>query len=256
MGEFPRLLTEREVQWLDFLLPESSPGYREFRQGLRNLMVLGEGRWGENDLILGHEGEQIDLTEGMYPTVSSGEIIARGANGTEFTITLSVHQPNSEGMVEFQVGTPGLDELPGEYSEISRWSYAGWSPGNECPATGGSIREISLNPSGDLLLAISPVKGVVWLYDGTAMTSTLIPVSSFYNEIMLLRRQRDPSVALDYKRLFTELESFNDAELRDSFVRYNNSFRKVDPDRLLKPQLPAQPQSLLRRIAGVLGRKQ
>jgi len=231
-GSFPRTPSRREIEWLDFLLPAERPGYRPLRERLRTSMVIGEGRWGAGDLVFGMPEDEIDLTEGMQPVVSYGEVNGCTSDDRRFIITLSLHQPNEEGLVEFQIGAEGEKGVPDEFRETSRWSYSYWSPGAPCPATGASVREVPLNPQEDMLLVISPVKRVIWIHDRHDMTNTLIPVTNFYNELMLLKGIRDPDIALDHKRLFTELGDFTSAELRGAFVRYNLAFRKIDPDRV------------------------
>ena len=253
--DFPRALSARETAWLDFLLPAGRPGYASFRSGLEGLAILGEGRWGKGDFVLGREGDEIDLTEGMQPVMVYGEIAAR-AGESRFTITLSLHQPNEDGMVEFQIGTIDAPELPEEFVEESRWSYSGWLPGEPCPATGGSVREIPLDPAGEILLVISPQKRVLWLYDAVTMVITLVPVTNFYNELMLLKGIRDPKIALDHKRLFSSPEDYSDADLREAFLRYNTTFRKVDRERL-HPATVEEPEggSLGAKIINIFRRK-
>jgi hypothetical protein len=250
-GTFPRSLTGRESEWLDFILPADRPGYNAFRRSLDDLLVLGEGRWGNDDFILGRPSQEIDRTEGMLPVMAYGEIECVDSDAAPFTITLAVHQPNDEGMVEFQVGTLGVGALPASWTERSRWSYSYWLPGAPCPATGQAVRQIGLDKEGELLLVISPAKRVLWLYDARTMVSTLVPVTNFYNELMLLKGVRDPKIGLDHKRLFTELAGFTDAELWGAFQRYNGSYRKVAPERLRRDEPRAEQESLVGRIVRI-----
>ncbi|MEP7219211.1 MAG: hypothetical protein ABI876_09855 [Bacteroidota bacterium] len=246
---FPRPLSPAESAWLAYLLPAGHPGYVRFLASLEGYIVLGEGRWGIDDFVLGPAGgAEIDRTEGMQPIVAYGEIIMSDSGGREEVMTLAVHQPNDDRLVEFQIS--GLDAVAdaGEWREARRWSYSYWSPGSPCPATGGPVREISLDARGELLLAISPVKRVLWLHDRADMTSTLVPVTNYYNELMLLKGIRDPAIALNHRRLFTALDEFTDVDLRLAFIRYNMSFRKIDPERL-REDAPVQP-----RKEGLLGR--
>ncbi|HET7152282.1 MAG TPA: hypothetical protein VFJ29_00820, partial [Candidatus Kapabacteria bacterium] len=59
-------------------------------------------------------------------------------------------------------------------------------------------------------------------------TNHLIPVTNFYNELMIFKQIRDPKVALDHKNLFTYLTQFTDAELIGAFKHYNVLYKKVD----------------------------
>ena len=72
--QFPRPLRKREQDWLRFLLPESSKGFDRFYKEITELGVLGEGRWGRYDYVLGKPGQEIDRTEGMQPVKAYGEL--------------------------------------------------------------------------------------------------------------------------------------------------------------------------------------
>src|SRR5512141_2285059 len=95
---FPRELSAREHAWIQWLLPSERPGYRRLAERIRPLFVIGEGRWGKNDFVLGEIGGAIDLTEGMQPVAAFGVV-----SGTACKVTLSLHYPNDEGQIEFQI---------------------------------------------------------------------------------------------------------------------------------------------------------
>lgn len=244
----PRSVTPVESEWLRFLLPEDRPGYRDLRARLEPLVVLGEGRWGEGDLVLGVAGQEIDLEAGMEPVAAFGQIVGDG----DHVVTLTLHQPDDEGRIEFQIG--GVD--PGEatgFRERARWSYSYWSPGAPCPATGGRVREITLI-AGELILAISPTARSLWLFDRGDRTNRLLPVTNFYNELVMSLGIREARLALDHTRLFTETTLFSDGDLRTAFIRYNGTFRKVDPDRFIEPATAAPaPRTLGGRLRGLFG---
>lgn len=251
---FPRRTSSREERWLDLLLPDNSLGYREFRASLRDLLVIGEGRWGRGDYLLGHTGDTIDLTEGMTPVFSFGEVSGVDDSG-EWSVALSIHTPNDEGIVEFQISPLDRDVLPDEAGEKGGWSYATWSPGLPSPASGEGVREIPLDTEGnnELILVVDPSRRVLWLHDQRVGTNALIPITNFYNELMLMRGERNPTIALDHRRLFTVTSEFTDAELQGGFVRYNSLFRKVDPERLAATPVVADDKgSLLARLARTL----
>lgn len=250
-ASYPRPASGREAAWLDLLLPAGRPGYALLREQLRGLEIIGEGRWGTGDMVFGRRGQEIDRTEGMQPVASYGEVNA-SSGAEDFIITLSVHQPNDDEQVEFQIGVRDIDELPEEFIERSSWAYARWNPGEPCPATGTPVREVSLNSGRDLLLVISPARRVLWLHDSLDGTSTLMPVTNFYNELMLLKGIRDPQIALDHKRLFAHPDEFTDVDLRQSFIRYNLAFRKVSPERMVEagPE-PPKSRSFMERIGNL-----
>ncbi len=255
-GAYPRPLADRELGWLRLLLPGDRPGYRALWEHASGLLVLGIGRWGEGDMLLGSAGQEVDPDAGMMPILSYGEIAVTAPDGAALTLSLALHAADDEGRVELHATTLEGLQVPDAYVELRRWSYAGWLPGAPCPATGMPVREIGLDDGGRVLLAIAPSRRVLWLHDGVAMTNTPVPVTNFYNELMLLKGMRDPAIALDHTRLFSALDQFSDAELRSAFIRYNMSFRKIDPERLSNPSpaVVAAP-SLLARLANLLRRR-
>ena len=54
-----------------------------------------------------------------------------------------------------------------------------------------------------------------------------IPVTNYYNELMLHKNIRDPKIALDSNRLFSELAEYSDADLTYAFFTYNTLRTKV-----------------------------
>ena len=207
-------------------------------------------------MVLGAAGGEVDPEAGMTPVLSYGEIAVTDSGGADLTLSLTLHAADDEGRIELQATTLEGRPVPDAYVERRRWSYAGWLPGAPCPATGMPVRQVGLDDEGTILLAISPSRRALWLYDGVAMTSTPVPVTNFHNELMVLKGIRDPAIALDHTRLFSALDQFSDAELRSAFMRYNMSFRKIDPERLSKPSpAVAAAPSLLARLASVLRRR-
>jgi hypothetical protein len=226
---FPRELSTQEQAWIEWLLPTDKLGYKQFREQIEKLVILGEGRWGKNDFILGRIGQEIDLTEKMHPTFAFG-FIHGIIIGVECDVTISIHEPNEIGQIEMQISPSSSEEIPYELKELKRWTYSTWKPGENCPATGKQVREVNIKTAGDFsyTLAISPAQKVLWLHSPIDGTNHLIPVTNFYNELMILKQIRDPKVALDHKNLFTYLQQFTDAELIGAFKHYNVLYKKVD----------------------------
>ena len=65
------------------------------------------------------------------------------------------------------------------------------------------------------------------MYDERSGVNHPIPVTSFYNELMLLQNVKDPKIALDFGRLFTALGTFRDVDLVRTFVAYNRLRTKI-----------------------------
>lgn len=241
---FPRELSAREYAWIQWLLPADRPGYKRVLDSLHKLFVIGEGRWGKNDLVLGAIGDEIDRTEGMQPVVAFGEL-----KGSPCDLTLSLHAPNELGQIEFQLSPSIGDVVPQKLEVRSKWTYSTWKPGLPCPATGTAVREVKLPASRDgLRLVIAPTKRVVWLHDSADMMNRLIPVTNFYNELVISQGIRDPKIALDHSLLFTDDARWSDAHLAEAFVRYNVLYKKVGLELFDKPD--ERHQSLLKRLFG------
>jgi hypothetical protein len=66
------------------------------------------------------------------------------------------------------------------------------------------------------------------VHDPETQVNHPIPVTNFYNELMLHKNVRDAKVALDSNRLFTELSKYTDADLTYAFLTYNKLKTKVE----------------------------
>ena len=87
----------------------------------------------------------------------------------------------------------------------------------------------------------------LWVYDQASGVNHLIPLTNFYNELMLHAKVRDPAVALNMKRLFVDLEHYSDTALAGAFASYNKLKTKIHFDEEL--QIAEEPRpSLFRRI--------
>ncbi len=239
---FPRERSTREQEIIDWLLPDDRTGYRAFKERLRPLFVIGEGRWGRHDYVFGAIGQDIDREAGMRPVVAFGRLLADPCD-----VTVSIHEEDDEGRIEMQIAPVGREELPDALLERARWTYSTWDPGAPCPASGARVREVLLpnTGAGALVLAIAPTQHVVWLHNAQLRTNTLVPVSNFYNELMIAERIRDPKIVFDHALLFREPERFTDARLIEAFLAYNARYRKVPLQRFDAP--PAR-RSWLRRL--------
>jgi hypothetical protein len=242
---YPRALDERERAWCAWLLPRERAAYAALASAIDELLVLGLGRWGAGDLVLGAEGQTIDLEAPMKPVAAYGELAIEG-NGT---LSISIHRPDDEGRIEMHCS--GAD-LTAPLTASSRWCYSYWQPGEPSPSTGGALREIALDDTGELVLALDASRRTLWLHDRTTKGNTLIPVTNLYNELMLLKGVRDPSVALEHRRLFDAPAENSDAEVRDAFRRYNSTWRKVDAGRLATAAAHVEEPGLLARIGRAL----
>src|SRR5258706_16128770 len=84
-AQYPRPLLPREREWIAWILPADRPGYKHYREIIDAMEVIGEGRRGSGEIILGQRDARIDV-ESPLPSV-----YAYGVIETNFgTISITV----------------------------------------------------------------------------------------------------------------------------------------------------------------------
>jgi hypothetical protein len=223
---YPRQLTPLEKDLALWVLPEGSAGYAPYREFIGRSMVIAQGRRGEGEIILGAPGDRPDL-ESPLPSVVSFGVAA--ADDDEVSVTV---REILDGQMSVEIVGRRNDRVsPGARIE-RKWTYASWRPGLACPQCGARAREVGLGrpaaagqPS---VLAICAADRRLWVYDAAAAVCRPVPVTGFYNELMLLKKVRDPGTALVSSRLFERPGDFSDAELASAFAAYNRIRTKID----------------------------
>ena len=222
-SEYPRPLNERERDWLEWLLPEDRRGYRDYRSALEKFEVIGEGRRGKGNLVLGYPGDKPDLTSPLSPVFAYGLI-----EGVEGSISILARE-EAGNQIEIEIVPLRGEAVPRSLTEKSRWTYSTWSPSRPCPCCGKTPREVPIGtPKTEAVLTVCPSDHRLWVYDVISGVNHLIPVTNFYNELMLVRQIRDPQIALHPSYLFSHLTDFSDEDLVHAFVVYNKIRKKVD----------------------------
>lgn len=246
---FPRDLTPLEQDLLTWLLPEDRPGYRDLRDLIRRWKVTARGRRGPGNYVLSPPDERVDL-ESPLP-----QVLAFGVVETDRgEISACVREPMGR-QVEYEISKLGAGELDAGFHEHRRWTFSAWRPGSPCPKCGKPVREVGMRTKSGraLALAVCPRDERVWVHDGVSGMCLPVPVTNFYNELMLLQRVRDPEIALDPRRLFPTLDTFTDRDLTAAFRTYNMIRTKVAiEDDIVVPE-PVRP-SLLSRLAAFFQR--
>jgi hypothetical protein len=224
--KYPRKLTELELQWLLYLLPEDRALYSDYRKKISSMLVIGEGRFGEGNLVLGYESDEPDLSYSSLPVFAAGQI-----KFAECTVQISIHE-FFDNKIEISISNLSGSEIPAKLTEISRWSYSYWKPGSPSPFGGDSLREINISKNkGALVLAVSPKNRSVWLYDSKSGANFIIPVTNFINELLRGNTKVDKSKGIDMNFVFSNLDKFSDDDFVKAFVQYNRHWRKVElPD--------------------------
>ena len=215
-----RKLRKKELDLMESVLPEERSGYRQYRDWISSMVVIGEGRRGPGNFILGVAG---DVPDNISPLAS---VVAYGVVETtrdSFSITVREYVGRQ---IDVEIVSVHGEEIPDHFEEKRRWTYSAWRPGSPSPATGGIVREVPI--AGSIVLAIARTEKRLWVFDGSNGMNLLIPITNFYNELMLHKNIRDPKIALKSDLLFQNLESYDDADLRAAFVAYNKLKPKVE----------------------------
>ncbi|HUN66515.1 MAG TPA: hypothetical protein VMW43_10470 [Bacteroidota bacterium] len=230
---YPRGLTPREREWIEWILPASRSGYAAYRNRIAGTVVIGEGRRGTGELILGRRGDEPDFSAPLAPVFAYG-MIESDTGGVSVTI-----RQESGGQISVEIAAHAGESVPDELPVRRRWSYSDWLPGGVCPQCRGPLREVPMRPANspetEFTLALCPVDGRIWLYERASGINHLIPVTNYYNELMLKKNIRDPIVALSSARLFTDIGGYSDADLTAAFESYNRQRHKVRIDGPLVP---------------------
>jgi hypothetical protein len=225
-NKYPRRLTGQETGWLFYLLPEEIPAYAEYRTKLSSMLVIGEGRFGEGNLVLGYEGDKPDLSYSSLPVFACGQIIYK-----ECRLQISVHE-FFDNKIEASISNISGDKIPAGLTEVSRWSYSYWKPGAASPFEGDRLREIDIaKTKGALVLALSIKNYSVWLYEAKTGLNRIIPVTNFINELLRGNTTVDKTKGINISFVFENLNNFSDDEFIKAMVQYNKQWRKVElPD--------------------------
>ncbi|MDE3057423.1 MAG: hypothetical protein KGJ59_05655, partial [Bacteroidota bacterium] len=196
---FPRELSDFERTTLLWLLPEHKSGYQHYRRCIETWKVIGRGRRGEGNFILAPVEDPFG--EGNVPDTSAplASVFAYGVIETSAG-RISATLREAEGdQLEFEIVSLDGDKVPEIFEERRRWNFSEWNPGAVCPMCMRHVREVTIHRvSGNaLVLAACPSDKRLWIYDGSDGVVHLIPVTNFYNELMMHKRVRDPEIALE-----------------------------------------------------------
>ncbi|HUL42929.1 MAG TPA: hypothetical protein VLY03_01090 [Bacteroidota bacterium] len=244
-------MTVREREWIQWILPAERTGYSAYRHSIERMVILGEGRRGKGEMILGYEDETVDLSAPLAP------VFAYGVIETDFGLISITLREIENDQASVEIVSHRAEEIPEIFEESRRWTYSTWTPGHPCPQCVLSVREVQVHSSDvsgrSLVLAICKRDLRLWVYDSEDGVNRLIPVTNYYNELMLHKGIRDPDIALDAKRFFRELEKYSDADLARAFLTYNSMKAKVRVEGTIE-QAPGEPRSLFGVIRKIFSR--
>jgi hypothetical protein len=229
---FPRSLRVKERDIIESVLPVDRPGYRDLRETIGKMVVLGEGRRGPGNLILGYAPDVPDVSSPLASVVAFGMV---ETTREAYSVTVRECAGNQ---IDVEIVSSKEEELPDHFEEKRRWTYSSWEPGDPSPCSGERVREIKVDDS--VTLAIAQKERRLWMHDRSTGLVHPIPVTNYYNELMIQQRIRDPEIALHSRLLFEKSEEYPDEQLRDAFIAYNAIRHRVEIHRR-KRQLPERP---------------
>ena len=223
MSIFPRTLKEIEKELLFSILPFDKPGYKIYREKINNKYVIGFGRFGETNLVLGNKEDKFSIQDASAAIFAAGSVIYN-----EGKIEISINE-EIDDKIEFDISPKEYEQLCSN-TEIKRWNYSEWIPGQTSPKEKSNVREIVIIP-GKYILAISSEKRI-WVHESGSGINYLIPLSNFYNQLMLQKNIRDPKFALKPNLFFEQgignVSDYTDIDLKNTFITYNKYLRKLD----------------------------
>ena len=222
---YPRNLTGKEKDLLNLILPENKPGYKVYRDKINFSVVVGEGRFGEGNYFLGKSGTFPDLSFPSTPVFALGTVYVTNA----VNIDIIIHEED-DNLIEVEFGVD-INENHPFYDEISSNmvikvnSYSRWVPGMKSPFSDTEVKIVGIKPE-EYLLAISGEEKKIWLHSKYSGVNHLIPVTNYYNSLMLFRNERNTEKVLNPNLFFDNLGTFNDNELASAFIIYNQYMRR------------------------------
>ena len=244
-------LSDLERDLLTWVLPGHRPAYAPYRQAVMTWVVAARAARGDGHIVLAPEGGPLDLEMPLPQVLAYGVL-----ETSEGAIAVTVRERVAE-QLDCDVSSLSGKELPVRFTELRRWSYSHWNPGNPCPMCGAGVREVRWKTTADsvVTLAICRADRRLWVFDSTRDLAKPVPVTSFYNELMKVRRVRDPEIALSPERFYSSLASYSDAELTEAFFHYNALRPKLAGVAAAQPS-QAGGRRMLRLLRNLLGKSQ
>jgi hypothetical protein len=252
LERLPRELNPFERELLLWVLPKERPGYAEYRKLIETWPVASVGRRGEGNYILAETGWNVD-TESPLPQVFAYGVLEHERG----VVTISIRE-RTGGQLEFEMEGVADPAAVASLRQIRRWSFSEWLPAQPCPSCRSSVREIRMTTTASqtLVLVLCDKDRRIWVYDGQSGVNSLIPVTGFYNELMLQKGIHDPKIALDPTRLFQIPGAQSESELIRAFSSYNKLRNKIVLEGELVVAGKRQPNWIQRTLAALAGKQE
>lgn len=241
--EFPRELTAQEKDYLFSVLPVNKPGYKIYRDKIKGLSVARYGNSGESSLILAQKDSGGNSFNSVSPVLAVGTI-----EFSDFEIDIIVHE-EIDDEIEVEISKFNLLANSENSKELKRWSYSDWIPGGKAPGDNSEVREEILSPE-EFILAIAPSHKKMWVYEFETGINHLIPISNYYNHLMLVKGIRNSSEVLRPALLFKNLSKFNSKEIVSAFFLYNKYMKHINlkyREQRIKPEKKKRTLKIFKR---------
>lgn len=221
--KYPRKLTEQEKDWLYYLLPAERKGYAEYRKKLEGMQVIGEGRFGEGNYILGYEKDVPDPSYPSLPVFACGQILFE-----KCTVQVTIHEEH-DNKVEYSINNINGEGLPEGQKEKSRWSNSYWKPGEKSQFNNNELREIEVTKNkGEIVIVLSKVNPSICIYEEETGINHIIPATNYLNELLRGKTNIDKTKGVNVKYVMDHNEIFKDEDYIKAFVQYSKQWRKID----------------------------
>lgn len=215
---YPRKLTASERTILFSILPDGKTGYKNYRSLIDKFYLIGEGRFGNGNLILG------ELDKLSDPFISSSSVFALGNIFTTDEDYYVVIHSIDEGAIEIQI-----DPYPvkNEIVITKVVSYSDWIPGMKSPENNSKVYHYLIKEK-EYLLAVCPLSKKIWLHEYSTGVNHIIPKSNFINELMQLQKVTKDKSLINPSNFFENINKFSDNEIKLSFLLYNKYLKHFD----------------------------
>lgn len=223
ISTLPRKLLDYELELFFQILPGNISAYSEYRKLINKFYLIGTSRFGEGNYILAEKNDQVDLTAPASAIYATGIVKTDKAS-----YDISIHEL-FENQIEIDFVSSENSVLTHEEKIQSSKCFSTWKPGFTSPITNEKVREVHLLKN-EIIIVISSSDKKIWVYEKSRGFNSVIPITTFYNEIMRVKGERNPEIVLNQKLIFENPNDFTDEDIAQGFLLYNKFMKKINID--------------------------
>jgi hypothetical protein len=221
MENFPRELYNYEREILFSVLPESKNGYKKYRQRINEMKVIGQGRFGGGNFVLGFEGDEVEFDIPSASVFASGIVIC---NGIKFDVT--IHE-DEENQIEYDISPFGKINPEDEIKIDSVMSLSFWNKSDNSPYANIPVKEFVVLKE-KYFLVIDQSAKKIWMNNPETGINHIIPLTNFYNELMRFKNIREHNIALKPGRFFDDLDKYSEHDIVSAFLMYDKYMNRFN----------------------------